>query len=71
MAKKLKYRLIEWDLKDTPDIKEVQRVLKTGHIHFYEIDTGGDCYCWVASKTPLTTKQLNKIEQDEFYGEEE
>jgi hypothetical protein len=69
--KKLSYKLMIWDWKESPDIKDVQNAIKKGYINFYEIDTGGDEYCWVASKTKLTKAELHSIEKKEFYDEDE
>jgi hypothetical protein len=67
--KNIAYKLIVFDWKEIPDIKEIQRAVKSGHINLYEGDTGGDDYCWILSKTPLTKKEVNNIIKKEFYEE--
>jgi hypothetical protein len=68
--KKLAYRLIVFDWKEIPDIKEIQKAVKSGYTNLYEGDTGGDEYCWILSKKPLTKKEVNNIIKKEFGGEE-
>jgi hypothetical protein len=65
--KKLKYKMMVWDWKDVPDIMDIQNAARKGFTFFYDIETGGDCYCWIASKTPLRKTQLATISQIEFF----
>lgn len=67
--KKLSYKLMMWDWRDSIDIKDVQNAIKKGFINLYELDTCDDTYCWVASKTKLTKADLLSIEKKEFYSE--
>jgi len=65
--KKLSYSIILWDWKSHPEVKDIIKAIKKGHLNFYEADSGGDDYCWIASKTKLTKAELHSIEQKEFY----
>lgn len=68
--KKLKYRIILWDWKDIPDIMEVQSAVRKGFTYLYDLDTDGDFYAWVASKTPLRKTQLFNISRKEFSSDD-
>jgi hypothetical protein len=56
-----------WDWKDVPSIEDLHNAIRKGFTWLYDIETGGDCYCWVASKTPLRKTQLHSISQAEFF----
>jgi hypothetical protein len=70
MAKQ-NYTLVTWDWRESPDIEDVQKALKKGYNNLYDLDTGGDEYCWLFSKTKLNKKQIKEIEKQEFYEDYE
>lgn len=69
--KKVLYKLLIWDWRNQIDIDDLKKALKLGYINLYEIDTGGDDNCWIASKVTLKKSEIKKITYKEFYGDDE
>lgn len=66
---KKSYKLIVFDWKEIPDIKEIQSAVKNNYKYFYDAETESDFYCWVVSKTKLTRKEVQDIFNEEFNEE--